>query len=266
MKSYNYRFNEASIVALSTDALYVSHQSVRLEIRLNMADLREALLFTAKIAEGAERFDDMLTFMESIVDLGNDLTDEERGLLSLACSEKTMSPIRSWRIIKAILSFESEESHATLANNYLNELADEIRNLTSQTISMICNKLLPNATTAENKAFYYKMAADYNRYRAEIEKPNSQERKEVGEKCLAGYAMASEAAKNLPAYDPVRLGINLNLSVLYSDILDDEKRACEIGREALRSSSAELENANEVHYSLALPIMSILRENLVKWE
>lgn len=243
--------------------LYVGHRSVRLGIRSNMAVSRETLLFRAKLAEEADRFDDMVKFMESIIDLGNDLTSDERNLLSLAYKNKIGSRRTSWRILKSIAAQENKPGHIVLT--YLNEVADEIRNIAAETVSKINDKLLSNTTTPEGKTFFFKMAADYHRYRAEIEKEDSQEKKQAAEKSLEAYVTASEAAKSLPAYDPVRLGLALNFSVFFYEVLNDSERACKLAKEALDSSIIEMDSDGETDHSDANLVMNLLKGNLGLW-
>ncbi|KAI8025189.1 14-3-3-like protein GF14 iota [Camellia lanceoleosa] len=60
---------------------------------------------------------------------------------------------------------------------------------------------------------------DYYRYLAEFK--TDQERKEVAEQSLKGYEAASTTANiDLPSTHPIRLGLALNFSVFYYEIMN----------------------------------------------
>merc|ERR1711977_541944 len=73
---------------------------------------REDALYMAKLAEQAERYDDMVKYMKRIVDLGipaNELTVEERNLLSVGY--KNMMSVRrtAWRTVQQFYEKNSQE-------------------------------------------------------------------------------------------------------------------------------------------------------------
>ncbi|QCD90120.1 tyrosine 3-monooxygenase/tryptophan 5-monooxygenase activation protein [Vigna unguiculata] len=64
---------------------------------------------------------------------------------------------------------------------------------------------------------------DYFRYLAEFK--TDQERKEAAEQSLKGYEAASATANtDLPSTHPIRLGLALNLSVFYYEIMNSPER------------------------------------------
>lgn len=66
---------------------------------------------------------------------------------------------------------------------------------------------------------------DYHRYLAEFATGN--DRKEAAENSLVAYKAASDIALNeLPPTHPIRLGLALNFSVFYYEILNSPDRAC----------------------------------------
>ena len=70
-----------------------------------MAD-REDRVFMAKLAEQAERYDEMLDSMKSVAAYDTELTVEERNLLSVAYKNVIGARRASWRIISSIESKE----------------------------------------------------------------------------------------------------------------------------------------------------------------
>ena len=66
-----------------------------------MAD-REDRVYMAKLAEQAERYDEMLDSMKSVATYDTELTVEERNLLSVAYKNVIGARRASWRIISSI--------------------------------------------------------------------------------------------------------------------------------------------------------------------
>jgi 14-3-3 protein epsilon len=63
---------------------------------------KEELIYMSKISEQTERFEDMLSYMKKVVHLGQDLSIEERNLLSVAYKNSVGSRRTAWRAISSI--------------------------------------------------------------------------------------------------------------------------------------------------------------------
>ena len=88
------------------------------------------------------------------------------------------------------------------------------------------------AGDSESKSFFLKMIGDYYRYVAESSSGSQLE--EVKNGALEYYNKATDAAtKDLGACNPIRLGLALNFSVFYFEVMNDHKKACELGETAL---------------------------------
>lgn len=81
-----------------------------------MAD-REDRVFMAKLAEQAERYDEMLDSMKTVASYDTELTVEERNLLSVAYKNVIGVRRASWRIISSVEQKE-EGSNENLVRNY----------------------------------------------------------------------------------------------------------------------------------------------------
>ena len=63
----------------------------------------EEQIFLARVAEQAERFEDMVDFLKPVLDQkGGELTSDERNLLSVAFKNLISSKRTAWRTISAI--------------------------------------------------------------------------------------------------------------------------------------------------------------------
>lgn len=105
---------------------------------------------------------------------------------------------------------------------------------------------------------------DYNRYLAEI--ATSAERDEVAKRSLEAYKFATDiGAAELQPTHPIRLGLALNFSVFYYEIMNKPQEACQIAKRAFDDAIAELDTLNEESYKDSTLIMQLLRDNLTLW-
>ena len=105
---------------------------------------------------------------------------------------------------------------------------------------------------------------DYHRYLAEF--ATGDKRKESADKSLEAYKAASDVAvTELPPTHPIRLGLALNFSVFYYEILNSPDRACHLAKQAFDDAIAELDTLSEESYKDSTLIMQILRDNLTLW-
>jgi 14-3-3 protein epsilon len=105
---------------------------------------------------------------------------------------------------------------------------------------------------------------DYHRYLAEFATGN--DRKEAAENSLVAYKAASDISMTeLPPTHPIRLGLALNFSVFYYEILNSPDRACRLAKAAFDDAIAELDTLSEESYKDSTLIMQLLRDNLTLW-
>lgn len=106
--------------------------------------------------------------------------------------------------------------------------------------------------------------ADYYRYLAEF--TTGDDRSGASENSLLAYKVASEVATTeLPPTHPIRLGLALNFSVFYYEILNAPDRACQLAKSAFDEAIAELDALSEESYRDSTLIMQLLRDNLTLW-
>lgn len=105
---------------------------------------------------------------------------------------------------------------------------------------------------------------DYHRYLAEF--ALGDKRKDSADKSLEAYKSASDVAvTELPPTHPIRLGLALNFSVFYYEILNSPDRACHLAKQAFDDAIAELDTLSEESYKDSTLIMQLLRDNLTLW-
>jgi 14-3-3 protein epsilon len=232
-------------------------------------DSREEHVYMAKLAEQAERYEEMVEHMKAVAEAGKDLTVEERNLLSVAYKNVIGCRRASWRVLSSIEEKEANGSNEGLIKNYRVKVEGELEKICSDILSVIDDFLVPNANTPEGRVFYYKMKGDYLRYLAEFQVLDK--KKESAAKALEAYQSAQEAAGNrnekdgLPPTHPIRLGLALNFSVFYYEIQNNPEQACQLAKKAFDDAIAELDTLSEESYKDSTLIMQLLRDNLTLW-
>ena len=108
------------------------------------------------------------------------------------------------------------------------------------------------------------MIGDYYRYVAECSKDTKLE--EVKNGALEGYKQADEFSKGLNPCNPIRLGLALNFSVFYYEVIVDHKKACELGENALTEALEKIDDVDEETFRDAKSIIELLKENLSLWK
>ncbi|RRT61117.1 hypothetical protein B296_00016649 [Ensete ventricosum] len=156
---------------------------------------REDNVYMAKLAEQAERYEEMVEFMEKVAKTVNveELTVEERNLLSVAYKNVIGARRASWRIISSIEQKEESrgnEDHVSLIKKYRGKVEAELSKICDGILQLLDSHLVPSTTIAESKVFYLKMKGDYH-----------------------------------------RLGLALNFSVFYYEIVNSPDRACSLAKQ-----------------------------------
>jgi 14-3-3 protein epsilon len=177
------------------------------------------------------------------------------------------------------------------------QLVVEVNGICNQVIEII-ERTLPNMTDAEHKTFFYKMLGDYHRcanfshadsvacsiqfylptsfahcwifspfhcrYLSEFAEGDL--RSQSADNALAAYTNAQTISENeLSATNPIRLGLFLNFSVFYFEIMDQKEIAIDLAKRSFDGAIAELDHLSEDSYKEATVIMQLLRENLCNW-
>eukprot|EP00511_Aplanochytrium_stocchinoi_P002001 CAMPEP_0204842932 /NCGR_PEP_ID=MMETSP1346-20131115/47681_1 /ASSEMBLY_ACC=CAM_ASM_000771 /TAXON_ID=215587 /ORGANISM="Aplanochytrium stocchinoi, Strain GSBS06" /LENGTH=334 /DNA_ID=CAMNT_0051981989 /DNA_START=499 /DNA_END=1503 /DNA_ORIENTATION=- len=289
---------------------------------------RKNLLFLAKIAERAQRYDDMKYYIKEVVLLDANLNDEERNMLAvsyknalskrriswkliqkmkeernmLAVSYKNALSKRriSWKLIQKMktarlekkkqkqlqlqqhqaqgeeqesMDDDNKSESQSIEDLGLDHLGDtvkvEIETTCHELISLMQNHLLTHSTSIGNDratVFYSKTTGDYFRYLTELDPMATNT--ENGKKASFYYEKALALAENaLKPSDPIRLGLVLNMSVFFYEVMKKPDKACLLANHAHDNAISELDK------SLPLPqtqketslILDLLRNNLELW-
>lgn len=229
---------------------------------------REDYVFMAQLNENAERYDEMVETMRKISGMEGELSDKERNLLSVAY-KNVIGPRRAaWRIVSSI---EAKEKGRQKPNTkrieqirvYRQKIEKELSDICNDILNLLQEQFVPRSTNADAKVFYYKMQGDYYRYLAEYS--SGEDKEKIANSALNAYNSAFEISQQLPPTHPIRLGLALNFSVFYYEILASPDRACELARKAFDAAITDLDKLTEESYKDSTLIMQLLRDNLNLW-
>lgn len=240
------------------------------QIKMSAEENKVRLVEMAKLAEQAERYDDMVNYMKELTMQGGMLTDEQRNLLSVAFKNVVGARRSAWRIISSIEQKQIDKGEGadnSLASTYRVEIEKELQDRCGEVLDLIDKYLLATVDETpkptEAKVFYLKMKGDYYRYLVEVTTGNSRE--DLSQKSKEAYESATLEAEQLPSTHPIKLGLALNFSVFHYEIMNDGKKACELAKRAFDAAIAELDNLKEDSYKDSTLIMQLLRDNLTLW-
>jgi len=110
---------------------------------------RDKNVYFAKLAEQAERYDEMADEMEKVGKAPEELSVEERNLLSVAYKNAVGSRRAAWRIITSVEAKEKtkgNESNAKWAKEYCGTVEKELQAICDQILGLLDNNLIPKAS------------------------------------------------------------------------------------------------------------------------
>jgi len=224
-------------------------------------------VYMAKLAEQAERYEEMVEYMKKVAsDTQQDLSLEERNLLSVAYKNVVGARRASLRIIGSIEMKEKEKggAHQGLVSTYKTKVEFELDKICHDILALLDGTLIDKAAgSPEASVFYLKMKADYYRYLAEFAQPPKKEDHAV--KAEESYNGATVKGSELAPTHPIRLGLALNYSVFMYEVQGKTSEACGLAKQAFDDAIAELDTLDEESYKDSTLIMQLLRDNLTLW-
>ena len=148
----------------------------------------EEKIFLARVAEQAEKFDDMVDFLEEAIGQknGEDFTVDERNLLSVGFKNLIGANRGAIRTIGAIEQNPKYQKFSGALGEYKKKIEQQLYDQCMRIVGIVQNKSIQLAQDDESKAFFYKMIGDYYRYVAES--ADASKIDEVKNGALEGYS------------------------------------------------------------------------------
>merc|ERR1712050_347262 len=132
--------------------------------------------------------------------MGDELSVEERNLLSVAYKNAVGSRRAAWRIISSVQDKETSKGNndnAKYAEEYKKKVEAELQKICDTILGLLRDNLIKTASTGESKVFYQKMKADYHRYIAEFAVDKA--KTDAAEQAKCAYREAQKVAeRDLP--------------------------------------------------------------------
>lgn len=242
---------------------------------------REDFIYLAKMSEQCERFDEMLGFVRKFLSMSSCmLTPEEKHVFAAAFKNAVGNRRAELRVLTVIEQKDQRRSNFQEDNLsqivlYKEIIRKELQTLCFELIDLVDDKLLPLSKNPTDEVYLKKMKGDYFRYLAEFmpdiegnrqEGQGKNEQIAIIQNCEQCYREADILAKNnLPPTHPLRLGLQLNMSVFEYEVLQRPGRAIQIASTALDEAFANIDKIREENFKESTLIMQLLRDNLTLW-
>merc|ERR1711988_256328 len=225
----------------------------------------EEKIFMARVAEQAERFDDMVGFLNEVIEgkEQKEFNNEERNLFSVGFKNQIGTKRTAIRTINAIKDNPKYGKYGDALNSYKKQIEEELHKDCMSIIEVVKANCI-NSNDDESKAFFQKMIGDYYRYVAENASADKLEPLKQG--ALQFYEHATETSTKLNACNPIRLGLALNFSVFHFEVMQSHAKACELGEKALQEALDKIDECDEETFRDAKSIIELLKENLSLWK
>ena len=166
-------------------------------------------------------------------------------MLSVAYKNSVGARRTAWRTISAIQQKEEYKGSRfiDIIKGYRAKIEKELEDICNDVLDLLDNVLIKNSKNPEAKVFFLKMKGDYYRYLGEF--LTGDKRKNVIQLAQEAYKVASNEAEALKTTHPIRLGLALNYSVFYYEILNSPDHACKLAKAAFDNAIAELDGLEE---------------------
>ena len=227
------------------------------------------LIYTTFVAEQCAFYDDMLFFIENYLKNNNiPLDSDYRNLFSLACKNYTKSYREAVIKIDAYINKEKRKANSQYLSyliEYNTIVEKKLYEKCKGIVNFINNNTHNNNYDDEGKTIFYKMMGDYNKYVCEAQTFKTKNNIDEVNKY---YNESLTISNNLPIYSPNKLGLLLNMTVFYWDILGEKKKAIELAKSTIKNFEKEEKHLNRDDDKIkdCFSILKLLKENLSMWE
>ncbi|CAK8992510.1 unnamed protein product [Durusdinium trenchii] len=210
----------------------------------------ESVLVTlARVAERAERYDEMADFMKQRVEVGSALNPEERDMFSAAFKNSLTERRHAVRVAAGVEQMEQAEgrdAYASLAGGYRSKMEAELQEICSNALALL-GSLVSSAEPGEAKTFFLKMQGDYYRHSDALpgylaEWTTGPAKSEVAGQAMNVYKQGMGEAMSLPTAHPAAWRVLLRSLPVPPQ---DTDSAVATATEALNAASAGIEDIPE---------------------
>jgi tetratricopeptide (TPR) repeat protein len=226
----------------------------------------EDLLFLANVKHDLRRYDEAISYLKQLVAVRPDLDKFDRALFGMICKDAVDTVRSELKIIGLAIAEQQKEGQIPRVDKlvlFRDRGRERLRNLCNEVLDIAKNHLLPNAIDYTSQVFVQKMIGDFYRYLSEH--GISEDAKGQAEQA---YTTGIEIAEknSMTVFDPVRLGLILNVAVLAHQHNGDAQKAIQLVQKALEQvrkcpTKMTPEESNEV-----LAVIEAMHDNLRNWD
>lgn len=230
----------------------------------------EKNIYMALLAQQCSRFEEMFKFLEdSVIQRNKDFSIKERELLAYGYATYIKSKRKSLHMILAYETKEKKNDNSIFLSyiqEYRRTLESDLIQSCQKIIYILDSLLIKKAENVESKIFYKKLKGDLNRYIAEYAKDELREK--VMKDGLNAYIEAKNLAKDLPVMNETVLGLSLNMSLFYYEVVNERKNAIKISEECTQKIDKELPNfdVDNENNKVIMALVGLIKENLKNWK
>ncbi|XP_053545915.1 14-3-3 protein theta-like [Bombina bombina] len=115
---------------------------------------RTELIQKAKLSEQAECYDDMAASMKAVTEFGEELSNEERNLLSVVYKNVVGARRSAWRVISSIeQKTECSDKKLQMVKEYREKVESELKTICGTVLTLLDKYLIASSTVPESQVF-----------------------------------------------------------------------------------------------------------------
>ena len=223
---------------------------------------RETAYYMAHILAKTDRQQDTIDLIKKVIDMDPHLKSDEQSFLSIVYKNIVIKK-REGRtnLIKIMKEHQDPVLHQQL-QTFSHEFIDELDFYCKELISIVDEKLLPNAKTPEDQVFYLKLKADYYRYMCEVHTGEAKE--ELAKPAEKAYKEAlSIANAKISQTRPEYLGVILNYTVFLYEILEKKEEALDLAQKTYQEICTKI---NDDASAETRQTIKSMHDNIENWK
>ena len=230
----------------------------------------EKNIYMALLAQQCARYEEMFKYLEDLLIKRNkDFSVQEREFLAYGYMSYIKGKRKSLHILLAYETKEKKKDNSIFLSyiqEYRRTLESDLTQSLQKIINVLDSLLIKKAENNEAKIFYKKLKGDFNRYIAEYAKDELRER--VMRDGLLAYQDAKNLSKDMPIMNEMLLGLYLNMSLFYYEVVNERKNAIKIADECIHKVDKEMAGFDEDNENnkVIMSLVGLIKENLENWK
>ncbi|KAH0795321.1 14-3-3 protein [Histomonas meleagridis] len=205
-----------------------------------------------------------IKYIHKAIELSPVLDENQQNILFTPYREIAKKLRNTIKQISSVYSMKEiqTESQAVAVQILQNDLSYQLLGVCNEICAILNDRLLPNTENPVDKAVYHLVIGDFMRFVGDLVIPESTEAAETSHE---NYMIAKSLAETLPIAHPVRLTIDLNFSILLSDVLGRTAEAIGLAQTTYNSAISALSTLDEKQQYVSREILQLLKDNATAW-